>query len=99
METYVYFWINLKLMWTSTLKWGSNTSPNLDNVDPPHLHISTMWSFNTYTYDNLSYTLSQINTIFSLYLKAVVTLCTLYCSYHIWLVDKIILASFETNFD
>ena len=39
------------------------------NVDPPHLHIltmwihhiSTMWSFHTYTFDNLTYTLSPIN--------------------------------------
>ena len=32
-EIYVNSWINLKLMWTATLK----------NVDPPHLHILTMW--------------------------------------------------------
>ena len=44
-----------------TKKCGSTTSPNLDNVDPPHLHISTMWSFHTYTFDNLTYTLSPIN--------------------------------------
>ena len=35
--------------------------PHLDNVDPPHLHIFTMWSFHTYTFDNLTYTLSPIN--------------------------------------
>ena len=41
------------------------------NVDPPHLHIltmwihhiSTMWSFHTYTFDNLTYTLSPINPL------------------------------------
>ena len=43
------------------LKCGSSTSPRLDNVDPPHLHISTMWSFHTYTFDYLTYTLSPIN--------------------------------------
>ena len=43
-----------------TKKCGSTTSPHLDNVDPPHLHISTMWSFHTYTFDNLTYTLSPI---------------------------------------
>ena len=48
------------------------TSPHLDNVDPPHLHISTMWRFHTYTFDNLTYTLSSINSIFSQSLKLIV---------------------------
>ena len=55
-----------------TKKCGSTTSPHLDNVDPPHLHISTMWSFHTYTFDNLTYTLSSINSIFSQSLKLIV---------------------------
>ena len=61
MEIYVLSWVNTNYMWAATLKCGSTTSPHLDNVDPPHLHISTMWSFHTYTFDNLTCTLSPIN--------------------------------------
>ena len=52
-------------------------------MDPPHLHISTMWSFHTYTFDNLTYTLSPINTIFSLYLKLIVAWYIRYDSFQI----------------
>ena len=69
MEIYVNSWINSKLMWTATLKCGSTTSPHLDNVDPPHLHITIMWSFHTYTFDKMIYTLSQFQVNFSAELK------------------------------
>ena len=69
MEIYVHSWINRIICGPPHLKCGSNTSPHLDNVNPPHLHISTMWSFHTYTFDNLPYTLSQFLVDFSAKLK------------------------------
>ena len=41
-------------------KFEINADRHTKNVDPLHLHISTMWSYLTITFNNLTYTLSKL---------------------------------------
>ena len=75
-EINVHSLINANLMWTATHKmWIHHI------LTMWILHIFKMWRFHTYTFDNLTYTLSSNNPIFSQTLKLLVMWCTLYCSF------------------